>query len=150
MKCKFLVVSSILILSCNVFVAPSLAQTIAKCEQQQEVFGFQVPNYTTKHQGGAILNIKVAYRLTPEAIADNTYPNFIPIRKDIDKFLVNYPNEGDFWEVVNKKLVKMLLDKYPQMSSLKLEMGVQPTPSEPFPRSSIVQSTRPQSCPLSL
>jgi hypothetical protein len=149
MKSRIWLASSILILALNIFTLPALSQTVTKCEQHEEIFTFQVPNYPIQHQGGAILNIKVAYRLTPEAIAQNTYPDFIPIRKDIDQFLVNYPNDGDFWEIVNKKLVQFLLDKYPQMSSLNIEMGVLPTPNEPFPRSSIVHSTRPQSCPLS-
>lgn len=149
-KCKFCLASSILILSFNGSVFPSLSQTIAECEQHQEVFTFELPNYTMQHQGGAILNIKVAYRLTPDAIAKNTYPNFMPIKKDIDTFLVNYPDEGNFWEIVNKQLVQLIFDKYPQMSSLKIEMGVLPTPQWPFPRASIVSSTRPQGCPLIL
>lgn len=130
------------------FPLPSLAQTATKCEQHQETFGFQMPTYATTHQSGAILNIKVLYRLTPDAIAKNDYPDFIPIRKDIDKFFVNYPNSTDYWEILNKKLVQYLLDKYPQMSSLLLEINVMPTPKEAFPRSSIIRSTRPQSCPL--
>ncbi|MEO3705093.1 hypothetical protein [Trichormus azollae] len=46
--------------------------------------------------------------MTPEVIAQNTYPDFVPIRKDKDKdkdieqFFLNYPNEGDFWEILNK------------------------------------------------
>jgi hypothetical protein len=42
--------------------------------------------------------------MTPEVIAQNTYPDFVPIRKDkdIDQFFVNYPNEGDLWEILNK------------------------------------------------
>lgn len=150
MKYRLLFVSSALILSLNVFISPSLAQPNKKCEQQQEIFAFQVPNYPIQHQKGAILNIKVAYRLTPETIAQDAYPDFVPIRKDIDQFLVKYPNEGDFWEIMNKKLVQFILDKYPQMSSLSIELDVFPTPGEPFPRSSIVYSTRPQGCPLSL
>jgi hypothetical protein len=127
---------------------PSLVQTATNCEQHQETFGFQIPTYATAHQGGAILNIKVLYRLTPDAIAKNDYPDFVPIRKDIDKFFVNYPNSTDYWEIINKKLVQYLLDKYPQMSSLLLEINVMPTPKEPFPRSSTIRSTRSQSCPL--
>ena len=151
MKYRLLLVSaSALILSFNVFISPSLSQTLTKCEQHQEAFTFQVPNYPIQHQGGAILNIKVAYRLTPETIAQNAYPDFLPIRKDIDTNLINYPNNRDYWEIVNKKLVQFLLDKYPQMSSLRVEMDVLPTPHAPFPRSSIVQTTRLQSCPLSL
>jgi len=149
MNYRLLLVSSVLILSFNVFVSPAISQPNIKCEQHQEIFTFQVPNYPIQHQGGAILNIKVAYRLTPEAITQNAYPDFVPIRKDIDKFLVNYPNEVDFWEIVNKKLVQFLLDKYPQMSSLNIDMGVLATANEPFSRSSIIYSTRPQSCPIS-
>ncbi|MBW4574730.1 MAG: hypothetical protein KME08_05540 [Aphanothece sp. CMT-3BRIN-NPC111] len=151
MKRGLLLTSTVLILSLNVFILPALSQTSQqKCEQQEEIFTFQVPTYAIQHQGGAILNIKVAYRLTPEAIAQKDYPDFVPIRKDIDKFLVNYPNETDYWEIVNRNLVKYLLDKYPQMSSLSLELGVMPTPQEPFARSSIIKSTRPQSCQLTL
>ena len=147
---RLLLASSVLILSFNVLISPSQSQQNTKCEQHQEIFTFQIPNYPIQHQGGAILNIKVAYRIMPEAISQNAYPDFVPIKKDIDKFLINYPNDGDFWEILNKKLVQLLLNKYPQMSSLSIEMGVLPTPKEPFPRSSIVHSTRPQSCPLSL
>ncbi|WP_413172892.1 hypothetical protein [Anabaena azotica] len=151
MKYRLLSAStSALILSFNISISPALSQTVLKCEQHQEVFTFQMSNYPIQHQGGAILNVKVAYRMTPEAIAQNTYPDFVPIRKDIDKFFVNYPNEADFWEILNKKLVQMLLDKYPQMASLSIEIGVTPTVQEPLYRSSIVHSTRPQRCPLSL
>lgn len=150
MKRRFWLTSTILILSCNVPTLPSLSQTAPKCEQPEEIFTFEVPTYAIQHQGGAILSIKVAYRLSPEAIAQQNYPDFVPIRKDIDKFLVNYPNETDFWEIVNRRLVQFLLDKYPQMSSLSLEIDVMPTPKEPFRRSSIVKSTRPESCTLSL
>jgi len=150
MKYGLLLASSALILSLNLFVSPSLAQPNKKCEQHQEIFAFQVPNHPIQHQKGAIVNIKVAYRLTPETIAQDAYPDFVPIKKDIDQFLVKYPNEVDFWEIMNKKLVQFILDKYPQMSSLSIELDVFPTPSEAVPRSSIVYSTRPQGCPLSL
>lgn len=126
------------------------AQTLSQCDRQQEIFTFQVPNYAIPHQGGAILNIKVGYRLTPKAITKNDYPDFVPIRKEIGNYLTNYPNNDDYWEIVNRNLVKRLLDKYPQMSSLSIELGIMPTPKEPFARSSIVRTTRPQGCPIVL
>ena len=129
---------------------PALAQTTSNCNRQEEIFGFEMPNYAISHQSGAILNIKVRYRLTPEASAKNDYPNFVPMTKEIGNYLTNFPNNNDFWEVVNKKLVKILLDKYPQMSSLKVELAVMPTPNELFPRSSILRSTRPQGCPITI
>lgn len=150
MKRGFLLASIVMGIAINGIQSFALAQTAQECQRQEEIFSFQVPTYAIQHQGGAILNIKVAYRLTPEAIAQKAYPDFVPIRKDIDGFLIKYPNETDFWEIVNRNLVQFLLDKYPQMSSLTLELGVMPTPQEAFPRSSIVRRTRPQSCPLTL
>ncbi|MBW4493410.1 MAG: hypothetical protein KME26_10065 [Oscillatoria princeps RMCB-10] len=131
------------------FTLPALAQTPPNCDLQEEIFTFDLSTYATALQGGAILNIKVAYRLTNEAVAKQAYPDFVPIRKDIDNFLVNYPAKKDYWEIVNRKLVQFILDKYPQMSSLRIEMDVMPTPKWPFRRSSIVQTTRPQSCQIS-
>ncbi len=138
-----------LVLSLQVLCYPVVAQTLSECDRQQEIFTFQVPNYGILHQGGAILNIKVAYRLTPEVSAENHYPNYIPIKKEIGNYLTNYPNNNDYWEIVNKNLVKRLLDKYPQMSSLSIELGVMPTANKPF-RSSIVRITRPQGCAIVL
>ena len=150
MKRKFLLILGSSIIAFNLFPLPALSQTNPRCEQHEEIFTFQVPTYAIQHQGGAILNLKVAYRLTPEAIAEKDYPDFIPIRKDIDQFFINYPNETDYWEIVNRNLVQFILGKYPQISSLSIELSVMPTPQEAFARSSIVKSTRPQSCPLSL
>jgi hypothetical protein len=148
-------VSLPLLLSLQVLSYPAVAQNLparnlSQCDRQQEIFSFQVPNYAISHQTGAILNIKVAYRLTPEAISKNDYPDFVPIRKEVSTYLTNYPNNTDYWEIVNKNLVKRLLDRYPQMSSLSIELGVLPAPQEPFARSSIVRSTRPQGCPIML
>jgi hypothetical protein len=118
------------------------AQSLSRYDYTSEIFTFQVPNYAISHQNGAILNIKVAYCLTLEATSQNDYLDFVPVREEIDNYLTHYPDNNDYWEIVNKKLVKRLLDKYPQMSSLRVELGVMPTPMEPSARSSIVLSTR--------
>lgn len=147
---QILIFLTVLILFFNLFTLPSISQTLSKCKQQEEIFTFQVPNYAVQHQGGAIINMKLAYRFTTEAIDQKDYPDLVPLKKDIDNFLINYPNETEYWEILNKNLVQFLLDKYPQISSLKIEMGVMPTLNEPFFRSSIVRSTRPEMCSLSL
>lgn len=146
---RFLIICSVFIFFINILTVPVLAQTSPKCEQYEEIFSFEVPTYKIQHQGGATLGIKVAYRLTPEASDRENYPDAIPVQKNIDKFLVDYPNESDYWEILNKNLVQFLLEQYPQMSSLRVELDVMPTLQEPFRRSSIVKSTRPQSCEIS-
>jgi hypothetical protein len=145
-KISFLTATS-LILS---FGSPliSLSATPTNCDQYEEIFGFQMPTYATQHQGGAILNIKVAYRYMPDAIANNDYPDFVPIKKEIDKFFLSYANKTDFWEIVNKKLVQFILDKYPQLSSLMVEIDVDPTPKETSHRFSKIRRTRPQACSM--
>ena len=141
---------SAFILSFNISISPALSQTVLKCEQHQEILTFQLSNYPIQDQGVAVLNVKFPYCMTPEVLAQNTYHDFVPIRKDIDKFFINYPNEGDFWEILNKKLVQILLDKYPKMVSLSIEIGVTPNVQEPLYCFTIVQSTRPQNCLLNL
>lgn len=147
---KALIFFTALIIYFNLFTFPSLSQTANNCNLQAEIFTFEVPNYPIQHQGGTILNIEVAYRLTPEAIEQKAYPDLVSVKKDIDNFFANYPNETDYWEILNKNLVKFILDKYIEMSSLKIEMGVLPSLNEPFFRSSIVRSTRPGMCSLNL
>ncbi|KAM3099958.1 hypothetical protein ACKFKF_13300 [Phormidesmis sp. 146-12] len=39
------------------------------------------------------------------------YPEFTQIYNYIDNFLKTYPNETDFWEILNKNLVSDLLTK---------------------------------------
>ena len=125
----------------------SLSAIPINCDQQEEVFGFQIPSYTTQHEGAPIINIKVSYRYMPNAIIKNDYPDFVLIRKDIETFIANYPNHTDFWEIVNKKLVQFILNKYPQLSSLMVKIDV---PNQAFPRFSVIRSTRPQACPLTI
>ncbi len=145
----FLLICSFFLFFIHLLTLPAIAQTAPLCEQHEEIFAFEVPTYKVQHQGGATLGIKVAYRLTPDAIATEDYPDSIPLQKNIENFLGNYPNQTDYWEILNKNLVQSLLEQYPQMSSLRVELDIMPTLQEPFRRSSIVKSTRPQSCQIS-
>lgn len=76
-----------------------------------ESWSFKIDDYAIEHQGKAVIDIDVSYNYidgigVPDPLQ---YPDFVPIYKYIDNFLVNYPNETDFWEVLNKNLVKSLL-----------------------------------------
>ena len=122
-----------------------------KCERNQESFGFKLKDWQVEHQGFATLNVEVNYRfdLNINSINPEAYPDFVPIAQDIQDFVVNYPNETDYWEIMNKKLGKFLMDKYPQISSLELKITVMPTtPRNRFERHSAITLTRPNSCPL--
>lgn len=128
----------------------SLAAPITQCDLNQESFGFELKSYPMEHQEWAMSDISISYRYVDNPKLDpNIYPDFVPIAKKVDQFLKNYPNETDYWEIVNKKLTQFLLNEYPTLSSVRVEIDVQSGSGDEFyPRSSIVTLTRLNSCPL--
>ena len=79
----------------------SLSAIPTNCDQQEEVFGFQIPTYATEHEGAPIINIQVTYRYMPEAIAKNDYPNFVPNQKS------SAPRGGVWKSFARKPLVSI-------------------------------------------
>lgn len=76
-----------------------------------ENFSFQIVDYEIEHQGEAVIDILVDLDLK-EGIGEDDpfeYTDFTPIRDFITDFLVTYPNETDFWEILNKNLATTLL-----------------------------------------
>lgn len=102
-----------------------------------EAWDFKIPTYSIDHQGLNNLNIDVKYQYKP-GITQDEYPDFVPIYKSIDNFLTNYPNETDFWEIVNKSLTQKLLAENPALDSLQINLDVLPTNRLPYNRASIV------------
>ncbi|MEG4807753.1 NHL repeat-containing protein [Microcoleus sp. F8-D3] len=102
-----------------------------------EAWDFKLPNYSIDHQGLNNLNIDVQYQYKP-GITQDEYPDFVPIYKSIDNFLTNYPNETDFWEILNKSLTQKLLAENPALDSLQINLEVLPTNRLPYERASIV------------
>jgi len=98
---------------------------------------FQIPNYAIEHQGLNNLNIDVKYQYKP-GITQDEYPDFVPIYKAIDNFLTAYPNETDFWEILNKNLTQKVLAENPAFDSLQINLEVLPTNRLPYDRASIV------------
>lgn len=132
-------------------VNPALSEKLADCAANQESFGFFLKEFPVEHQGYALLNIDVTYRInTPiKGIDPNVYPEYVGVVQEIEKFIVGYPNESGYWEIMNKKLAMFLLDKYPSLSSIQIKIDVMPTtPRTRYQRFSEVLITRPDSCPL--
>lgn len=118
-----------------------------------EGWSFKIDDYAIEHQGNSIIDIEVSYDyIDGIGIPDPLeYPDFVPIYEYIDNFLVNYPNETDFWEILNKNLVNSLLtDPIPTpygidykladvVDSLTVKIDVESGSSDiDIPRSSIV------------
>ena len=125
--------------------APSNAAKSKIADALTEGFYFLMNDYKMEHQGEInTLNIKVSYSYV-RGIADNQYPDFIPMRKDVDKFLTEYPNEMTFWEILNKELTSMLIQKYPALLSVTCEIQVTPSSKYPFTRGSVITRNRRES-----
>ena len=76
-----------------------------------EEFSFLIKDFKTEHQGQTNnLNITIQYRYRLN-ISVSEYPDFRLVAKDIELFLTNYPNEKDYWEILNKKITLFVLDK---------------------------------------
>lgn len=107
-----------------------------------EEFSFTIKDYKLNHQGEwNTLDLIIRYRYA-HGISDEAYPDFRLLLKDVEAFLTGYPNEVDYWEIVNKKLTSMLLQKYPALSAITCEMHVSPSRNEPYIRSSTVTRSR--------
>ncbi|MEO1402089.1 MAG: hypothetical protein AAFV72_12695 [Cyanobacteria bacterium J06635_1] len=78
-----------------------------------ESWSFALEDYAIEHQGQSLVDITVSYDYVDGIGSDDPfeYPEFLQIYNFIDDFLVNYPNETDFWEILNKNLVTDLLSE---------------------------------------
>jgi hypothetical protein len=117
-----------------------------------ESWTFSLDAYPIQHQGIRVIDLDVSYGYRPGLGATNPfeYPDFIPVSNYVQGFLTAYPNETDFWEILNRKLVESLLtDAIPtrfgfdyrlaeMVDWLSVTLSVHPTPGTPYRRASTV------------
>ena len=121
--------------------------------QFEESWSFSFEDYAIEHQGEAVIDLTVSYDYVDGIGIEDPleYPEFTQVYNFIDDYLVNYPNETDFWEILNKNLVDTLLttsiptefgteyNLSEVVDSLTVEIDVEPGSSGvDIPRSSIV------------
>ena len=107
-----------------------------------EEFSFLIKDFRMDHQSQANnLNISVSYRYVSN-ISKADYPDFRWLAKDIETLLASYPNEDDYWEIVNKEITALLLKKYSGVAGVTCEIRVDPTSVVPYTRSSRVKRER--------
>src|SRR5262245_13051678 len=75
------------------------------------------------HQGTwRTLNLKLWYRLNA---CEQPIRNRI-VKRSVQEFVTRYPNGEDFWEVMNKNLLSYLIEKFPAITELEIEIAVVP------------------------
>jgi hypothetical protein len=127
--------------------APSVTKrnqkaTASKSGVLVERFSFSIKDFKINHQGeDNVLNITISYRYKAH-LSTAEYPDFTLIARDIETLLTNYPNKEDYWEILNKKITLMVLEKYPAITKITSQVQVSPSPKNSYLRSSIVTRDR--------
>lgn len=107
-----------------------------------EEFSFLIKDFKIDHQGEHNnLNITIRYRYRG-GVTKAEYPDFTLVLKDIETMLTNYPNKDDYWEIVNKKITLMVLERYRAITRVTSEIQVSPSRNTPYLRSSIASRDR--------
>ncbi|HEY0364956.1 MAG TPA: hypothetical protein VGC73_00705 [Pyrinomonadaceae bacterium] len=124
------------------------AQSLTVHQQQRrdasliEEFSFLIKDFRMDHQTQTNnLNISISYRYIVN-IRKSEYPDFRGLAKDVETLLANYPNKDDYWEIVNKQITALLLNKYPGLMSVTIDLKVDPSSLIPYTRSSRVTRER--------
>jgi hypothetical protein len=112
----------------NAEISKGVAVVVISEPQQPPVamqnWSFAVKGYTVKHQHIVnTVNVVVKYSLQGSSTTLNI-SNFMSLPNRITQFFVEYPNEDDYWEVVNRRLTEMILREHPEMRSLTISLEV--------------------------
>jgi hypothetical protein len=104
-------------------------------------WGFSIKGYPIKHQHMEnIVNIAFKYSLKESSTALNT-TNFMSLLNCITQFFVEYSDEDDYWEVMNRRLAEMILQEHPEMRSLSVSLEILPRDTIPYVSISTVTVT---------
>ena len=126
----------------GIFVLLLACSSVAYSQSLVEEFSFQIKDLKMDHQTQTNnLNISISYRYIAN-IQKPDYPDFRWLAKDVETLLSNYPNKDDYWEIVNKRITSLLLNKYKGITSVTCEITVDPSSLIPYARSSRVTRER--------
>jgi hypothetical protein len=126
----------------GIFVLLLACSAVAYSQSLVEEFSFQIKDFKMDHQTQTNnLNISISYHYKIN-IQKSEYPDFRWLAKDVETLLGNYPNKDDYWEIVNKQITSLLLNKYPAITSVTVELKVDPSSLIPYARSSRVTRER--------
>ena len=122
-------------------LTPSLSAKDPRSTRVQEQFEFVMRELKVAHQGGNTLTLTLRYDYRP-GLKPAEYPDFRRLAQTCEEFFKGYPNDKDYWEVLNLKLTARLLREFPAVAKMTVEIQVAPTDQIPFPRASTVTRTR--------
>ncbi len=104
--------------------------------QETISFRFEIAGLKTNHQFEGQLNtFHVEYEYSGSlrgggydpkghAVSADSYPYFQSVRNDIIKFIAEYPDKSDFYEIFGTNICKFVLQKYPQIRKITLTIDI--------------------------
>ena len=126
----------------GIFVLSLACSSVAYSQYPVEEFSFLIKDFKMDHQTQTNnLNISISFRYKTN-IQKSEYPDFRWLAKDVETLLANYPNKDDYWEIVNKQITLLLLNKYPGIMSVTSDLKVDSSSLIPYTRSSRVTRER--------
>lgn len=126
----------------GVFLLLLACSSVAYSQSLVEEFSFAIKDFRMDHQTQTNnLNLTISYRYIAN-IRKSQYPDFRWLAKDVETLLSNYQNKDDYWEIVNKQITSLLLNKYPGLASVTCDLKVDATTLVPYTRSSRVTRER--------
>lgn len=110
---------------------------LAKMAFREKIaFRFDIANLVTNHQlEGQRNTFHVEYEyagqlkgpgydLKGHEVAANTYPYFQSVRQDMIRYINEYSDKRDFYEVFGSNICRFVLQKYPQIRSIRLTIDI--------------------------
>jgi len=104
--------------------------------REKIVFRFDIANLVTNHQLEGQRNtfhveyeyagqLKGAgYDLQGHAVAADTYPYFQAVRQDMIRYINEYADKKDFYELFGTDICRFVLEKYPQIRRIRLTIDI--------------------------
>ena len=117
-----------------------LRQSIAQEKTSLNESSFTIENYPIEHQGKNTLDIRIDYRQKDNQKSATIFQEQT-FAHQLHQLIFNYPNETDFWEVLNYQLTQELLAQNPNLSSISITLAVYPNQEFPYYRASTVTRT---------
>ena len=140
--------------------AVAKAGSRAKMAVREKIaFRFDIANLVTNHQLEGQRNtfhveyeyagtLKGAgYDLKGHEVAANTYPYFQSVRQDIIRYIQEYSDKKDFYELFGTNICHFVLEKYPQIRRIKLTIEIPAYKEIDVDRSEEIEVTREQATP---
>lgn len=101
----------------------------------EDTLSFEILKLPLDHQGPQVIDLRAAF-LFEESIGPKQFPDFEVIYAEIQTWLAAYPHKSDYWEVLNRALCRYLLESYPMVREVAVDMVVAPTYGIQYPHTS--------------